>query len=232
MKTHFHFKKLALMLLFIFAFLVQSIAQDIVKLQYKYYTSWFSKKEHIPMVVSYNLTKSMLSCTKEIERLKSYYADPANKNFTNLNKYYTNSGYDRGHNMNAEDNRCDSIGMRQCFYYTNMTPQPHEFNAGKWEELERYERTQAEQYNSIIVTCGSVGVQETIKDSLVVPKYMWKVIYIATAPTSKRYQCYIFPNTSNVTKALSTYAVKLTQIENLASVTFNRGNVTLHLEEE
>ena len=120
----------------------------------------------------------MLQCSERIPRQKKFTPDPKHTDITNLAKDYRNSGYDRGHNMNADDNKCDADGMKECFYYSNMTPQPHSFNAGRWEDLEKLERTDATSLGKVIVTIGSVGKQETIgPDKVVVPKYMWKVLY-------------------------------------------------------
>jgi endonuclease G len=220
--------KIFFSLFLLIAFSFVSNAQDIIKLEYKYYTSWFSTSEHIPLVVEYTLTKNMLTCKESTERTDKFKADPNHKDITNLSKDYRNSGYDRGHNMNADDNKCNDEGMEQCFYFSNMTPQPHSFNAGKWEEVENLERADAMQFNKVIVTCGSVGVLEKIgPDNVVVPKLMWKVIYI---PSTKVYQCYIFPDTDDVSKDLVKYAVKRKQVENIASVTFNKGVVALEEE--
>jgi len=221
-------KRILTFLLF-FSLTLTGFAQEgIVKIEHKFYTSWFSTSEHIPLVVEYTLTKNMLQCSKPIHRSNKFTPDPDQSSITSLAKDYRNSGFDRGHNMNAEDNKCDNEGMKECFYYSNMTPQPHSFNAGRWEDLEKLERTDATQFGKVIVTIGSVGKSETIgPDNVVVPKFMWKVIYIIS---QNEYDCYIFPDTDNVTNALNKYKVQLDQIENLASVTFNNGTVELESE--
>ena len=49
---------------------------------------------------------------------------------------YTNSGYDKGHLANCNDLTFSLEVMSSTFYITNIAPQLHSFNAGKWYELE------------------------------------------------------------------------------------------------
>lgn len=199
-------------------------AQDIIKIKHTYYTSYFSTKEHIPLLVQYILTDKMVSCATEEKVPRSvgrFKADPLLPEETNLAKDYVRSGFDKGHNMPAADNACDETGMRECFYFSNMTPQPHFFNAGVWSKLERKERDEAVENGKIVVSIGSVGKAETIgPDSVVVPKYMWKVIYI---PTAKTYECYIFPNSDDAKLPLEEYQTTLDILQEHADVTFRSG---------
>ncbi|HEY4060454.1 MAG TPA: DNA/RNA non-specific endonuclease [Puia sp.] len=210
-----------LVLLFFAAGVSAQDTTELVKIEHTYYTSYFSPSEHIPIFVNYTLTGSMLSCTTKIKRNSKFTKDPTHPDITNLNADYTRSGYDRGHNMSAQDNSCNQEGMDECFYFSNMTPQPHFFNAGVWETLEKQERTEAAQYGTVIITVGSLGKVETIgKDSVVVPKYMWKVIYI---PSTKKYQCYLFPDSDDAKAPLSQYVTTLDEIQEHAGITFNAG---------
>ena len=49
---------------------------------------------------------------------------------------YKGSGYDRGHLCPAAAMRIDQTAMDETFYFSNMSPQKHVFNGGKWKELE------------------------------------------------------------------------------------------------
>ena len=199
---------------------------DIEVLKYKYYTSYFSTTEHIPVIIEYTLTKKMITCKTLLKRTNKFAPDPAHQDLTDLEKDYKGSGYDRGHNMSAADNKCDITGMKECFYFSNMTPQPHSFNAGKWEETEKTEREKAMATGKVIVTTGSIGKAATIGvDKVVVPKFMWKVIYI---PSDKTYLCYFFPDTDDVHESLDTYMKTLAEIEKYANVIFEEGMVRLN----
>jgi endonuclease G, mitochondrial len=195
-----------------------------IVINHTHYTSWFSEDEHIPLVVSFVLTADMINCSAEEHSHRGKFTeDPDQPDLTNLNNDYRKSGYDRGHNMSAADNECNADAMRECFYFSNITPQPHTFNAGKWEDLEKQERSEAITYGKIIVTVGSIGIQQQIgADSVAVPRYMWKVIYI---PAAKNYECYLFPDNAGVTNPLPQYQVPLDSIETLAPVDFNDGVV-------
>ncbi|MCW3122386.1 MAG: hypothetical protein JWQ38_1878 [Flavipsychrobacter sp.] len=219
----------ALSIVLVFLCTAQAIAQDIVKITHTYYTSYFSTREHIPLLVQYTLTDDMVNCSPETKVPRSvgkFKADPLEPELTNLAKDYLRSGYDKGHNMSAADNGCNVTGMQECFYFSNMTPQPHFFNAGVWSKLERQERNEAIEHGKIMVSIGSVGKAGAIgPDSVIVPKYMWKVIYY---PRQKIYECYIFPNSDEASRPLEEYLTTLDVLQAHADVTFHNGVATLN----
>jgi endonuclease G len=156
----------------------------------------------------------MLSCENHIKRSNRFTIDPELPSATNLGQDYKGSGYDRGHNMSAEDNACDSEGMKECFYYSNMFPQTHKLNAGIWERLEEQERAEAKQYDSVRVYIGSVGSISTIgSDNVTVPAYCWKVIY-----ANGKYEAYLFPNNMTVGGSLQDYQTTVENIEQKSGV--------------
>ncbi|MBL7893617.1 MAG: DNA/RNA non-specific endonuclease [Bacteroidia bacterium] len=212
-------KKIFLSIIFIL--ILNSIkSQDTVVLHHKYYTSTFIKSKHIPLLVEYTLTKEMLSCTKKIKRKNNFAPDPDLPEATNIDKDYKRSGYDRGHNMSAEDNTCNKEGMNECFYFSNMFPQIHSLNGGVWKKLENQERAEAKQYGKIKVFIGSTGELKKIgKDKVVVPEYCWKIIYIESLNT---YECYIFPNKKPKKSDYTSYKVPLTEIEQKTNIKFDK----------
>jgi DNA/RNA endonuclease G (NUC1) len=85
-----------------------------------------------------------------------------------------------------------------------MTPQPHFFYAGTWEDLERQERKYAEE-EKIIVFTGSIGKTGAIGvDEVAVPQYMWKVIYFPQRSVDQ-YQCFLFPDSVEAVKPYTLY---------------------------
>ena len=201
-------------------------AADIVKIEHRHYVSYFSRSELIPVILTYDLTSDMLSCQDKIPRKGiRFVTDPDHKDISTLAKDYKGSGFDKGHNMSAADNSCELEGMKECFYFSNMTPQPHSFNAGRWKDLETLERKEALEYGKLVITVGSLGVSERIgEDKVAVPKEMWKVIYI---PSTNQYQCYLFPNTDDVKEPLESYVVDQQELEDDADVEFNKGKVSI-----
>lgn len=53
-----------------------------------------------------------------------------------LSSGYSASGYDRGHQIPSADRARSLAFNSQTFYYSNITPQNHEFNGGLWAKLE------------------------------------------------------------------------------------------------
>ena len=209
------------MILFVMA---QVCFSQTVTIQHTYYTTTFSESLRIPVVVKWWLTKKMLNCSKAVSR-KGYKfsTDPDLEQYTNLNKDYTKSGYDRGHNMPAEDNRCSKIGMKECFYFSNMCPQTAQLNRVEWKNLETYERTLAKANDSVLVWCGSVCTSgKTIgKDKVAVPDYCWKILYVKK--TGEKH-CYSFRNDASAAKPIAKYEVSADSLEHLTGMKFEPGN--------
>ena len=200
-------------------------AQDTVVLHHKYYTSTFIQSRHIPLLVEYELTREMLTCDSAIKRTNHFKPDPNLIQSTNLNRDYKKSGYDRGHNMSAQDNKCDLQGMEECFYFSNMFPQLHALNAGPWEKLEMHERKEAKQFGTIKVFIGSTGKIGTIgTDQVVVPEKCWKVIY---HPLDNSYECYVLPN-ANDDLPFENYKLPLNKFEQLTGCYFHQGTASWH----
>ncbi|MDB5229654.1 MAG: hypothetical protein JWN76_459 [Chitinophagaceae bacterium] len=212
-------------------FLLSDIAgQDIQKLKHKYYTSYFSVSKHIPVLVEFVLEKNMVSCPKHspghIERTDSFNPDPDLLEETDLQKDYgghKKDNLERGHNMSAEDNQCDLEGMNECFYFSNMFPQNGSLNKGVWKTLEKREYDLARANNKIKVFIGNYGSQRKIgPDKVVVPKYLWKVIYI---PKSNSYECYEFENKAPGDPNPSHYRVTLAFVQKKSGYTFKKEKI-------
>ena len=170
------------------------------------------------MLVEYWLTKAMLVCDTRIPRGTAFKPDPLAPKETDLQSSYDKSGYDRGHNMNAEDNRCDKVGMDESFYFSNMTPQVPQLNRGVWKSLETEVREAAAVADSIKVWMGSVGEIKKV-GKLSIPTQCWKVIYIKK---SGQYFAWIFPNAIPKDKAVKTYEVTVADVEKLSKLKFRK----------
>ena len=178
----------------ILLFSVSIYSQDTIRLKHTNYTSLFSKSKHYPVMVEWWITKSMVTCPSPLKRKDNFKPDPLLVKETDLSEDYKGSGYDRGHMMPAAENLCQTPQVQdECFYFSNMTPQPHTLNAGSWKTLETMERKFASEQDSVRVWCGNVGEVKKI-GKISVPSHCWKVIYIVK---TKQYLAYIFQNTSN-----------------------------------
>lgn len=145
---------------------------------HKYYVVNLNPVMRVPNYVIWHLGPN--KCAKLVPRKDHFVTDTLNSftlRFSATPKDYTNSGYDRGHLMNADDSRFDPIAELECFNMTNMAPQIHYFNAGTWVNLERYERVMAIS-NEIDIIAGVFGFDgRTIGYNKVgVPNTWWKVI--------------------------------------------------------
>jgi endonuclease G, mitochondrial len=176
-----------------------SLKADTISIKHKFYSTIFDTVKHYPVFVKWTITKKMLTCPERLERQDKFLPDPKLKRSTSLSKDYSGSGYDRGHNMNAYDNGCDSIGMKESFYYSNMTPQSPSLNRGDWKTLEEYTRRLVAEFDTIKVACGSIGNLKKV-NSLVVPTKCWKVIYIRKL---KKYEAFIFENNSSKSNGIN-----------------------------
>jgi endonuclease G len=206
-------KKLLLGLLLFINFNVN--AQTVV-LKHKTYTSTYDTIKNYPVMVEYWLTKSMLICQVRIPRGTAFKPDPLLNKQTDLQSSYDKSGYDRGHNMNAEDNRCDKIGMNESFYFSNMTPQVPQLNRGVWKSLETQVRETAATQDSVKVWMGSVGESKKVK-KLSIPTHCWKVIYVKK---TNQYHAWIFPNTTPTNKSITFFEVKVGDVEKISNFKF------------
>lgn len=112
--------------------------------------------------------------------------------------HYNASTYDRGHQIPKGDRKIDDLMFAQTHYFTNQTPQLHDFNGKIWEKLERAVRTEAANTDTIYVVTGAcyqtVGGNETINQLsgvqseqkptnpmlLDIPNYYWKALLKVT----------------------------------------------------
>jgi endonuclease G len=186
---------------------------DTITVFHRYYTTTFDRTKHYPVIVKYWLTKEMYACNTKLKRTNKFTPDPAIPDETNLKQDYKRSGYDRGHNMPAEDNKCDAVGMEECFYYSNMCPQTHSFNAGAWEKLEKYARKKAKTYDSVLVWCGSVSLGSKTIGRVSVPDYCWKVIHIQKLGIIEAYS---FKNDASPAQPLAYYKVSVDSVYHLS----------------
>ena len=187
-----------------------------VLLKHKTYTATYDIQKNYPVLVEYWLTKAMLLCPVRIPRGTAFKPDPLLKKETDLQSSYDGSGYDRGHNMNAEDNRCDKVGMDESFYFSNMTPQVPQLNRGVWKSLETEVRETAALSDSVMVWMGSVGEIKKV-GKLSIPTQCWKVIYIKK---SGQYFAWIFPNEVPKNKEVKYYEVKVADVEKISNIKF------------
>ena len=199
--------------------MVCAMAQDVVVIKHTNYTTHFSKSKKYPLEVEWWITKAKVGCPTPLARKDNFKPDPLLPAETDLAKDYVGSGTDRGHNMPAAENQCQTPAVQdECFYFSNMTPQYHSLNAGDWKSVEVLERQLALANDSVHVWCGSVGVAKTLgTQKIAVPTQCWKVIYIVK---TKEYLAYIFNNTTDKPTGVNSHKVLVSDVEKLSGFKF------------
>ena len=210
-------KVLGLLIIILAFFAIGGKAQDLVTIKHTNYTTTFSKSKYYPVLVEWWITKAKVGCPTPLARKDNFKPDPQLPNETNLGDDYKGSGTDRGHNMPAAENQCQTQDIQdECFYFSNMTAQYHSLNAGDWKSLETLERQWANDMDSVHVWCGSVGVAKRV-GKVAVPTTCWKVVYLVK---TKEYFSYIFENTPDKPSGLNSHKVDLIDVEKLSGFKF------------
>jgi endonuclease G len=203
-------------------------AQDIVKVRNQNFTSYFSKTQHIPVLVVYNLTPDMFNCIKlKGEHGITYAPDPQLPDATALRSDYNNSQFDDAQMMAPEMNYCDKDAYTESFYFTNVMPMPKNLYKDLWMKLQQKEIVKAKKFKKVKSFSGTVGRNWVIgrENNVIVPEWCWKVIYI---PSTDEYLCYQFHNIEpfNPKDNLANHKVDINTIESLAGVHFVSGVIT------
>jgi DNA/RNA endonuclease G (NUC1) len=176
----------------------------------------FSGYNNTPVYGAFKLNKHSFTGSVPIDRTKYHFkADPLYPG-SNFAADYAGSRFDRGHMMSAANNTFDAFGMKECFYYTNITPQTPELNRGLWKTLESKERELAKSGQEVTVVFGNTGFQSLIGVShdITVPEYCWKVIIAADAVRHiADTLAYLIPDSLGLEKDLEKYKISCQQLE-------------------
>lgn len=183
------------------------------------YTVSYNPEWHIPNWVSYELTRD--ETEGKLDRSDDFEVDPKVKGVCPSNEDYKRSGYDRGHMAPAADMKWNSTVMKECFYYSNMCPQKHSLNAGRWKTLEEKVRDWAQQDSAIVIVCGPIvdkGYSTIGNARVAVPQRFFKVIL---APFLKKPRAigFIMKNEKEELP-LSSYAVSVDRVEKITGLDF------------
>lgn len=209
----------------VFALGINSYGQDIVKVRNLNFTSYFSKSQHLPVLVIYSLTPDMFNCSKlKGDQNVKLAADPQLTEVSDLVDDYRSTLFEEAHMMAPNENNCDKDAYTESFYFTNVMPMPRNLHKSLWEKLHEKEMLKAKKYKKVKVFAGTVGRNWVIghNNNVIVPEWCWKVIYI---PSTDEYLCYQFHNVEpyNDRDNLANHKVDINTIESLAGVRFVNG---------
>ena len=184
------------------------------------YTLSYHAKNKTPQWVAWELTKEETRGNEE--RTNEFQPDPDVMGAKVVTYDYSHSGYDRGHMAPAGDMKWSKKAMQESFYMSNICPQNHNLNTGRWNDLEMKSREWARRYGKVHIVCGPIykGMRnEYIGDHRVkVPDAFFKVILI----NNERKQAalgFYFENEAGKSP-LEDYLVSVDKLEQMTGLDF------------
>lgn len=186
----------------------------------KSYTLNYNEEHEVANWVSYELDEIKLqNCVK---RTDSFRPDPDVSTGSAVDADYKGSGFDRGHLVPAGDMKFHKDAMRDTFVFSNMTPQPANFNRGKWGTLENLMRAWGAKYKKIWIVTGpvlrndlpAIGKQNKVS----VPDEYFKVI-VRQSGSSYEGMAFLMP-TSVPGPDLKSYVVSIDEVEEATGFDF------------
>ena len=146
------------------------------------YTSYFSFKYDMPLVVSYVLNKGGGTCSRDSLEFKSDHKLKTPN--------YSKSGYDKAHLANAEDFAYNCDLEEKTFRYYNAVPMTSSLNRGIWKTYETRIR-EISQTDSLLILCGGFDFKND--KGLFVPQKCFKIV--KSLKTNKIIFILVFTNT-------------------------------------
>lgn len=134
-------------------------------LDLKYYKAYYNKDIQTSSFVIYKLYKGGGNESRANLSFSSY------KSLPHFN--YSNSGYDRGHLVSAEDFANNKLKLKSTFYYINCVPQTVKLNRGIWKKYE-IEIRKLSQKDSLLIICGGCDYD---LDNKLIPRNCFKIVY-------------------------------------------------------
>lgn len=154
----------------------------------------FNPEQHVPNYVVWELTGE--ETRGDIPRKAKFHADKNVPGCASLDDY-RNSGFDRGHMAPAADMKWNVNAMDDSHALTNMCPQTHTLNGGRWATLEDKARLWAQRDSAIIIIAGPILTDEIAErigpSKVAVPERFFKVI-MAPFANPPRAIAFIMPN--------------------------------------
>ncbi len=186
---------------------------------YAYALSYNEKHEQADWV-AYELTKEE-ALSKKYDRTDDFRPDPeVSSKSAELSDYKpTQNMYARGHLAPAADFRWSEQAMSESFFMSNISPQVHAFNDGKWKYLEMQVRHWAEIYEGVFVVTGPVLKNDlpTIGANKVsVPEMFYKVILDLDGEKGIGF---LMPN-KDIKDSFKNYAVSIDVVETATGLDF------------
>lgn len=192
--------------------------QPEIKAEYTGFKVSFNPERHIPNYVAWELTGAETEGTSP--RSSRFFQDPDVYGCATPDDY-RNSGFDRGHMAPAADMKWSEQAMTDSHVMTNICPQNHALNSGRWSTLEKKCRQWAQRDSALWIICGPVltdYLPQTIGNGVSVPRRFFKVI-LAPYATPMRAIAFVMPN-SYTDEQLEHLACTVDQVEEITGYDF------------
>lgn len=188
------------------------------------YALGYCEKHEQAAWVQYHFTAEE-NQSRNAGRSEDFREDPAIKTGSATLADYRGSGYDRGHLAPAADMKFSSRAMSESFYLSNMSPQDHGFNAGVWNDIEKFVRYTVNIEDSVYVVTGPIlptaehpyKAESIGPNRVTVPRAFYKIIYDETPP--KKMIAFLVPNEPSDVP-LTTFVVSVDKVEELTGLDF------------
>ena len=189
-----------------------------IMVQYTGFEVSFNPAHRIPNYVSWELLGSEVN--GQVSRDSKFIADKDVYNCAEPSDY-RGSGFDRGHMAPAGDMKWSSQAMADSHYLTNICPQTHALNGGRWKSLEEKCRQWALRDSALVIVCGPVltdRLTRTIGKGVSVPERFFKVI-LAPFADPPRAIGFIMPNFGHC-DGLEVIAMPVDRVEQATGIDF------------
>lgn len=191
---------------------------EIIK-DYEGFTVSFNSDHHVPNYVAWELTGT--EAQGKEPRNSKFRADEDVAGCPTIEDY-RNSGFDRGHMAPAADMKWSKQAMLDSHYLTNMCPQDHSLNSGRWSTLEDKCRQWAIRDSALVIIAGPVLsdiITRKIGSSHIsVPERFFKVI-LSPYSTPPRAIGFIMAN-AKISDGIESMAISVDQVEEITGYDF------------
>jgi endonuclease G len=180
--------------------------------------------------VAWNLTLKSLG--KSGRTQGGFVSDPVlPKGYETMSqKYYTGSGYDRGHICPSEQRTSSVESNRNTFILTNVLPQTPDLNQGVWRDMERWTLSMCkDSLKDLFIYAGGVfHSDKRVDDKIAIPDSCWKIVvvlergqHLKDVNENTRIEAVMMPNQTGVRHdKWNRYKKTVREIENSTGMDF------------
>ena len=188
-------------------------------IEHQYFSLSYSEEHEQAEWVAYELTREMAQ--GQLPRYNRYQVDEEVLTGSAENADYRKSGYDRGHLVPAGDMKFDRDALDETFYFSNMSPQRHDFNSGVWNRLEIQVRRWAIEHEHLYVVTGPVlnsPIAQIGANRVSVASHFYKAL-LKDAEEGHKVIAFLLPH-QQMAEELQSFALPIDELEELTSIDF------------